>query len=355
MRVLIGTDCVGGVWTYSLELSRALAERGVDVSLATMGGRLSAAQRREAYRAPLRSLDTSEYALEWMPDPWRDVDASGDWLLERAAQHAVDVVHLSTYAHAALDWPVPTVLVGHSCVWSWWRAVHGTDPPPEWNRYRERVRDGLAAADAVVAPTEAMAAELRRHYGVEEVAVIPNGVSAPSAGSLRREPFVLAAGRLWDPAKNLATLDAVAGDLQWPVLAAGALGDGQWARAVRPLGELSRAELRWLAERAAIFTAPARYEPFGLAAVEAARAGCALVLGDIPSLREVWGEAALYVDPDDRRALRRTLRRLIAEPDMRRALAVAARRRSRRYRPPVMAEAYRGVYASLVEREGVAA
>ncbi len=31
---------------------------------------------------------------------------------------------------------------------------------------------------------------------------------------------------------------------------------------------------------------PARYEPFGLSVLEAALSGCALVLGDIPSLRE---------------------------------------------------------------------
>jgi glycogen synthase len=57
----------------------------------------------------------------------------------------------------------------------------------------------------------------------------------------------------------------------------------------------------WYA-RASIYALPARYEPFGLSALEAALSGCALILGDIPSLREVWLEAAPYVSPDDESA-----------------------------------------------------
>ena len=55
---------------------------------------------------------------------------------------------------------------------------------------------------------------------------------------------------------------------------------------------------------AAIYALPARYEPFRLEVLEAAAPGCALVLGDIASLRELWDGAALFVAPDDDRALR---------------------------------------------------
>ena len=50
--------------------------------------------------------------------------------------------------------------------------------------------------------------------------------------------------------------------------------------------------------RAAIYALPARYEPFGLSILEAALSGCALVIGDIPSLREIWADAALFVPSD---------------------------------------------------------
>ena len=49
--------------------------------------------------------------------------------------------------------------------------------------------------------------------------------------------------------------------------------------------------------RTAVFVSPALYEPFGLAVLEAAQAGCALVLSDIPTFRELWDGVALFVAP----------------------------------------------------------
>jgi glycosyltransferase involved in cell wall biosynthesis len=98
---------------------------------------------------------------------------------------------------------------------------------------------------------------------------------------------------------------------------------------------------------AAIYALPARYEPFGLSVLEAALSGCALVLGDIPSLREVWGTAALYVAPDDRVELQRTLARLIDRPDELAGLGIDARTRGLHFTPDRMAAAYLRAYAQL--------
>ena len=54
------------------------------------------------------------------------------------------------------------------------------------------------------------------------------------------------------------------------------------------LGKLPAAEMKLWFAHAAIYCLPARYEPFGLSVLEAGLSGCALVLGDIPSLREIW-------------------------------------------------------------------
>ena len=62
--------------------------------------------------------------------------------------------------------------------------------------------------------------------------------------------------------------------------------------------------------RSAIFAAPSRYEPFGLAVVEAAISGAALVLADIPTFRELWSDAALFVSPDDSNGWSRALTEL---------------------------------------------
>ena len=123
-----------------------------------------------------------------------------------------------------------------------------------------------------------------------------NGRAALTAAPVVKEPFILAVGRLWDEAKNVAALERVAPRLGWPVSVAGEEahpGGGQVRPGhVRRLGRLAPEALApWFA-RASIYALPARYEPFGLSALEAALAGCALVLGDIPSLREVWGDAA---------------------------------------------------------------
>jgi glycosyltransferase involved in cell wall biosynthesis len=114
------------------------------------------------------------------------------------------------------------------------------------------------------------------------------------------------------------------------------------------LGELSRAELLALMRRAAIFAAPARYEPFGLAVLEAAAAGCALVLSDIASFRELWDGAALFVDPGDPTALLGALDRLCRDAALRQQLQRRAARRARRYSISAMANGYRRAYEDVL-------
>jgi glycosyltransferase involved in cell wall biosynthesis len=119
---------------------------------------------------------------------------------------------------------------------------------------------------------------------------------------------------------------------------------------VQCLGELPREALAREFAGASIYALPARYEPFGLSVLEAALSGCALVLGDIPSLREVWGDAAAYVPPDDHAALRFTLQRLVAQPAERARLAQAAMLRAQLFTPARMAGGYLATYARLAPR-----
>jgi glycogen synthase len=331
-RILMTADAVGGVWTYALELAAALAPHGYETHLAVLGPRMTPRQERAAAAAPgIATLRHGDFALEWMPDPWEQVDRAGDWLLGLAEQLQPDVVHLNGYAHAALPWGAPVVVVAHSCVLSWWSAVRGGEAPAEWDTYRCRVAAGLAAADSVVAPTRAMLDELWR-YGVPRGTVVPNCRGAGWVRPASKEPMVLGAGRIWDEAKNLHLLEAVAPRLPWPVRIASGL----------PFEELAG-----LLARAAVFAAPASYEPFGLGPLEAGLAGCALVLADIPSLREVWGDAALYVPPRDGDALAGALALLAADTRLRERLAAAARGRAATYDPARTAAGYLTVYDSL--------
>jgi glycogen synthase len=352
-QVLMTADAVGGIWRYALDLAAALANREVRVTLAVMGPAPDAAAAREAAARGI-AVRHRPYRLEWMDDPWEDVRRAGAWLLELERTIAPDLVHLNGFAHAALSWRAPVLVVAHSCVCTWWRAVKGEPAPDRFRAYRSAVADGLRAASLVVAPTRAMLDGLRREYDLSgHGCVVPNGTDisgfAPAAD--RKEPIVLAAGRVWDAAKNLTALSAAAGRLPWPVVVAGddhePGGTGLTLGGVRGLGRLSSGQLRTWYARAGIFAHPARYEPFGLAVLEAAAAGCALVLGDIASLRENWDGAAEFVPPDDPGALGAVLGRLIACPDRRRERSRAAAARAARFGIDRTAEEYVRLYEDL--------
>src|ERR1044071_7098823 len=153
LRILMTADAVGGVWTYALELTRALEPYGVDVLLALMGPSLSTAQLIDARNISNLTLFKSDYKLEWMPECWSDVKRAGDWLLHLENRLQPDLIHLNGYTHARPPWKAPTLVAGHSCVFSWWQSVHGDAPPDEWQRYKREVTAGLRAANVVVAPT----------------------------------------------------------------------------------------------------------------------------------------------------------------------------------------------------------
>src|SRR5690606_15990509 len=93
-----------------------------------------------------------------------------------------DIIHLNDLAHGNLPWQAPVLLVGHSCVFSWWEAVKSQAAPLEqWRRYQSVVRASLVNAELVVAPTYAMLSALLRHYGPAKASqVIPNGRDFPA-------------------------------------------------------------------------------------------------------------------------------------------------------------------------------
>jgi glycosyltransferase involved in cell wall biosynthesis len=359
-RVLMTADAVGGVWRYSLDLARGLHERGIHVMLAVLGPAPNATQRREAMHAGVPLVD-SPYRLEWMDDADDDVMRAGEWLLTLEQALRPDIVHLNGYAHAVLPWSVPALVVAHSCVRTWWQAVKRDAAPSRYDRYTAMVASGLRAAPAVVAPSQAMLDALAREYALASALpgrarVIPNGCvtcELDSAALWRgKGRLVFAAGRVWDEAKNIGELCDIAGRLSWPVCVAGdACGpDGGVCPlgSVRALGRLSPRQMRGFYRKASIYALPARYEPFGLSVLEAAAAGCALVLGDIPSLRENWDGAARFVPPGDPGALAASIQGLIDDPSTRAEFGRRALARAAAFTITRTADAYVRLYESLI-------
>jgi glycogen synthase len=298
-------------------------------------------------------LQESDYRLEWMPDADLDVVRAGRWLLALEKRFTPDLIHLNGYAHAVLNWQAPCMVVAHSCVLSWWQAVKGEPAPLEWRQYAARVAAGLRAAAVVVAPTEAFRQTLVANYGAAlQVRIIWNGGSSERFVTAAKEELVFGAGRLWDEAKNITALQKAAPHLSWPVVVAGHWhrpeGGGRRPAGIRCLGPLSAPEMAGWLRRAAIYALPARYEPFGLSILEAALAGCALVLGDIPTLRELWQGAALFVSPDDHRQLLAVLRKLTADGRLREDWGQAARTKACLYNSERMTRAYLGMYGEII-------
>jgi len=352
-RVLLTADPVGGVWDYTLELARELDRLQISTVVALMGGRRSEAQRRACDAIPRLTVEESDFKLEWMPDAGADLAAAGRWLLSLEEKHRPDIVHLNNYAHVTLPWRAPRLLVAHSCVLSWWRAVRRSPLPADLSGYADLVATALRAADAVVAPSRSLLGALEAIYGpLPRARVIHNGRRAADFPALDKAPFAMTAGRAWDDGKNIRAVDAVAACLPWPVYLAGDCtgpdGTGWRPRHLIELGRLPTPDLaRWLG-RATLFVLPAHYEPFGLTVLEAALAGCALVIGDTPTMRELWDGAALFVPPDDQARLTAALRLLMERPHRCAALGAAARARARAYEPTAMARAYRELYEEIV-------
>ena len=359
-RILMTADPIGGVWNFALELCGGLEAAGIEVILATMGAALRPEQRAELEERPNVELVESTLKLEWMADPWHDVAKAGTWLEWLEAQFAPDLIHLNGFAHGALPWTAPVLITAHSDVRSWWRAVRREEAPPGWDDYTDAVRHGLAGADVVAAPSVAMLEALQDYrVPLANARVIYNGRRAERYFPGAKEPFILSVGRLWDEAKNARTLARIAPELPWRVRFAGDPtgpgGERFVAQNVETLGHCPPQRLAGLYSRAAIYAAPARYEPFGLSALEAGLSRCALVLGDIPSLREIWADVALFVNPDDPHELRDALRRLIEDPVARAELGARAQQRGRTYATSRMVQEYLAAYATALTSAGPSA
>jgi glycogen synthase len=350
MKILLSTDTMGGVWDHTVTLARQLDRAGCEVLVAAIG------EPREATLAQLPpgvQVFSRRYRLEWMPGAADDVRAAAEWLRELAELSRADVVHLNQLAYSALRFPAPVLVAVHSDVLSWWRGVHGGETPDGFDEYAGWVRAGLRGADAVVTPTAWQAEQVLQSYGVHVDRVVPNGVDVPEAEpGPRTEPLVLSVGRLWDRGKGADVLDEAIGRMEDAAPPVHFLGETEGPngerfvpRHGRAHGRVERGEVDAWMRRASVYVAPSRYEPFGLAPLEAALHGCPLVLSDIGSFRELWDGCATFFRSGSAESLAEALRRALDDPAHTTALAAAARERAlTRYSVDRMCDGYLSLY-----------
>ena len=354
LKIVMTADTVGGVWTYAMDLTEALQSFDVEVHLAAMGPRPDESQRRQAGRLDNLTLYESAFRLEWMEDPWEDVGKARKWLKTLCRKIDPQLIHFNNYGQVAGTWDRPVVTVAHSCVLSWWKAVKSEQAPAEYQIYRNVVHRALSNSDLVVAPTHAYLNEISAIYHFSAHSrVIYNGRQAALRRGQQKEPFIFSAGRVWDEAKNMQKLTAIAPRLDWPVYIAGknehpVNGKMLDLEKVRFLGPLPHDELLEWMSRASIYALPALYEPFGLTALEAAQAGCALTLGNIETLRELWNGVAVFADAKNPENLAETINRLIRNENERLHYAQKAHERSIAYTGNKMGSAYFNMYKDLI-------
>jgi glycosyltransferase involved in cell wall biosynthesis len=356
LRVLMTVDAVGGVWTYALDLARALRPLGIETVLAVLGPPPSDAQRDAA--KGVRLIETG-LALDWLAPDEGAARETARAVAALAEREGVDLVQINQPALAAEPMRVPVVAAMHSCVATWWAAVEQGPLPDAFAWQTALVRAGLARADAVVCPSAAFAEAVRATYRLPVAPrVVHNGrdVGGVPADGLAGHAFT--AGRLWDRGKNLAVLDRAAAQHATPLLAAGPTegphGERVALTRIEALGTLGPTEIAQQLAQRPVFVSAAKYEPFGLAVLEAAQAECALVLSDIPTFRELWDGAATFVDADDADGFARAIDALIEEPAAREAQGAGARDRSARFTAEAMAGGMAEVVLATLARKAAA-
>ena len=256
---------------------------------------------------------------------------------------------------------LPLIVAAHGCVATWWDAARpGTPLDPKFDWHRALAAQGLRRATRVVAPSESYARTVARTYGLRDLPVaVHNGRTPAPVAPVRTRHIAFTAGRLWDEVKRTPLLDAAAARLAAPLYAAGPTraphGASVPVEHLHLLGELAPDGMAAMLATQPVFVSTASFEPFGLAVLEAAQAGCALVLSDIDTFRELWDGAALFVAGDDPAAWSDAIAQLLANDSARAALSEAAADRGARYTLAATATAMLSLYADASANERAAA
>ena len=372
VHVLVTSDTLSPVWIYTRELVTGLVSRGVHVTLVSLGE--IPLPEQTAWMDNLHGLEyrPTAFRLEWMQEGEDDLADSAAYLTALVREVKPDVLHLNQFCYGALRVNVPRVVVAHGDLISWWLAVHGHEPAnTRWLRwYREVVTQGIARANAVVAPSAWMLETLREVYAqpLWDTVIYHGRNPVLFNPYVNKDESVLAIGRLWDAGRQVALLtqyrhplpvcivnsEQPAAPPRVPIRGDVKVTADEMNIAVR--GPQTESQMRLLYGRSAIYAATSRYEPIGMAPLEAALSRCAIVANDIPSFREIWDDSAVYFRANDASSLAGAIQRLSEDPELRRTYGNRAFQRARqRFTAKRMIDSYLQVYRDLIRAEAVAA
>ena len=363
---------MSGAWTYARELVTGLVARGIRVTLVTFGE--IPLPDQTSWMDHLHGLEyrPTAFRLEWMDDAPGDLPESSQFLANLAREVRPDLLHLHQFCHGNLPVDIPRVIMAHGDLITWSQSVQGCTPrPTRWLKwYRDTVIAGISAADAVVAPSAWLLDAIRSTYARPRSDAVIN----PGRNTIFFNPYmgkddsVLSVGRLIDAGKQVFLLtqhahpfpicivgaDQTVSASSVPIRADVKVSTPNSTVAIR--GPQTDAQLRALYSRAAVYAATPRYEPLGMSSLDAAFSRCAIVANDIPSFRELWGDAALYFRTNDADSLAAILRQLDSDHPLRQAYANRAFARAReRFTTHRMIDQYLDLYRDLLTANSLAA
>lgn len=354
LRVLMTLDAVEGVWRYGMDLARALKPRGVEFVFLVLGPAPTDEQTGEA--EAIGELIHMPLPLDWLSEAEGELTEIPAAIEQVAEDRQVDLIHLNRPTQAAgLQTGRPVIVMSHACVPTWFQAVKTAAPPAARQWHASLNRAGMARADLVIVPSRSHAELVVKTYGqVRNLRVVHNATGSITHTAHREgREGVVAVGRWWDEAANGAVIDQAAARMTRPLTMIGSnVGpNGEHLRISNAThaGSLSHAETLALVGKAEVFVSPSLYEPFGLAALDAAASRTPLVLADIPTYRELWDGAALFVPPRDPAAYVEATDKLLNDRQLREILAQLASNRATRFTPVRQAAAIRAVYDSLAQ------
>jgi glycogen synthase len=372
VHVLVTADTLSGSWTYIRELVTGLVTRGMRVTLVSFGE--IPLPDQTSWMEHLHGLDyrPTAFRLEWMDEARFDLPESSEFLVHLVEEIQPDLLQLHQFCHGSLPVDVPRIVMAHGDLISWSQAVQGYKPrDTRWlGWYHDMVSQGIAAADALVAPSTWMLETIRKNYAHahRETVIYPGRNPIFFNPYVSKDDSVLAIGRLIDAGKQVSLLTQhahsfpiciVASEQTVPIPRVPIRADVKVATkdvSVAIRGPQTEAQLRALYSRAAVYAATARYEPLALTPLDAAFSRCAIVANDIPTYRELWGDAALYFRTNDAGSLAQVLRQLDSDRPLRQAYADRAFARARnRFTAKRMIEDYLDLYSSLVSANTLAA
>jgi glycosyltransferase involved in cell wall biosynthesis len=357
-----------GLGMYSLNLVAGLGAHGSDLSYVLFVSRAG---------RPYLPVLPDNFTVVTVPVPYALRFGLEQMLVPLFLQQRLHVLH-SPCGVAPLFYPGRIVVTVHDLTYA--RAPH-TMTAKSRLYFGPLLLAGARRAARVITVSSTVRAELCRHerrLSPARVVAIPEAINerflAPRpdpvalSATLRRynvsTPYILFVGTM-EPRKNLQlVLRAFArlrssGQIAHKLVLAGRIG---WLstslqetiralgveRDIMQIGYVPDEDLPALYRGADLLAFPSLYEGFGLPPIEAMACGTPVIASALPVLREVGGNAALFVDPHSVDDLCASILAVLTDPGLRAAMIRRGRAQAQRYSPAATAHATVEVYRDAV-------